>query len=68
MSVRRPKYPMPSWAVAQIIRSDRRDCCVEDICNHGVGHPNQTWLQTQLDSWAGVHGCDGCCHKPNAST
>jgi len=55
------KYPKANWAVQQIIRSDRYDKCVEDICKHGVGHPNKHWLAKQVAEHHGVHGCDGCC-------
>ena len=55
------KYKKPDWAVEQIIRDDR-DGMVEDICEHGIGHPNLQWLKEhgnkKVDS---VHGCDGCC-------
>lgn len=53
----------PDWAVRQIVRRDRPDRCVEDICRHGIGHPNKQWLMKQNDTYAGVHGCDGCCHE-----
>lgn len=53
----------PDWAVKQIVRRDRLDQCVEDICRHGVGHPNKQWLEKQNDTYAGVHGCDGCCSE-----
>ena len=61
----------PRWAVAKIIRGDRLDKYVEDICKHGVGHPNREWLKKQKDAYAGIHGCDGCCAQPkekNAQT
>lgn len=32
--------------------SDIRGTMKEFICEHGVGHHN------------GIHGCDGCCDKP----
>ena len=58
-----PKYKKPDWAVQQIIRESG---LVEDICKHGVGHPNIEWLKKQ-DAWGkfgfAVHGCDGCCNK-----
>jgi hypothetical protein len=56
------KYPMPPWAVQQIVRGDRPDKCVEDICKHGVGHPNREWSKGK-DDWHTVHGCDGCCYE-----
>ena len=47
---------------------------VEDICEHGVGHPNKEWLNEQIkkglsedDVWGlSVHGCDGCCSVKKA--
>ena len=59
------KYPKPDWAVHQLIRSTG---LIEDVCEHGVGHPNESWMLHQKFSdpdykhkqW-GVHGCDGCC-------
>ena len=55
------QYKKPVWAVDQIIRASG---LVEDICVHGVGHPNKEWLEGNdpdgKKSWA-VHGCDGCC-------
>lgn len=55
------KYRMPEWAVKQTVRENG---LVEDICKHGVGHPNKEWLDDhdptgELGFW--VHGCDGCC-------
>lgn len=53
------KYTKPKWAVQQITRASG---LIEDICEHGVGHPNQVWLDEHPDEahW-GIHGCDGCC-------
>jgi len=51
-------YPKPKWAIQQIYRSG----CVEDICKHGVGHPNRKWLdRVGFEHINGIHGCDGCC-------
>lgn len=58
-------YPRPKWAVQQIVRCDRDDL-VEDICEHGVGHPNVQWLKDHDPDGTkglGIHGCDGCCSK-----
>lgn len=35
---------------------------MERICPHGVGHPDPDGLESH-----GVHGCDGCCRKPEAA-
>ena len=56
------KYKKPDWAVDQITRGSG---LVEDVCEHGVGHPNIEWLEAykdhpQIEAF-GVHGCDGCC-------
>lgn len=43
----------------------RASTLIEDICSHGVGHPNPdsaaylNW-RDKSTSWD-VHGCDGCC-------
>lgn len=48
---------------------------IEHGCEHGVGHPNvaSTYRMDYLDTilgfdskgtW-GVHGCDGCCSRPD---
>ena len=50
------KYKRPDWAVDQIIRENG---VVEDICKHGVGHPNLEYLK--IFPKDGIHGCDGCC-------
>lgn len=55
------KYKKPDWAVDQTVRATG---LVEDICEHGVGHPNIEWLKEHdPDGKLGfsVHGCDGCC-------
>lgn len=55
------QYKKPDWAIDQIIREGG---LVEDICEHGVGHPNKEWLAEHdpenKKSFA-IHGCDGCC-------
>jgi hypothetical protein len=54
-------YPKPDWAVDQIVRSSG---LVEDICEHGIGHPNVGWINTHDpdgEHGFGIHGCDGCC-------
>jgi hypothetical protein len=55
------KYKKPDWAVDQTIRLSG---LVEDICVHGVGHPNLEWLKEHDPDdklCLSVHGCDGCC-------
>jgi len=57
------EYKKPRWAVQQFIRETG---LVEDICKHGIGHPNAEWLaRNDPDNKFGfnVHGCDGCCSK-----
>lgn len=64
------KFPIATWARVQLIRWDRNDM-VEDICEeHGVGHPNKTWMESKYNKNedgsykdSGVHGCCGCCRK-----
>lgn len=56
-------YPKPAWAVRQLLRASG---LVEDVCEHGCGHPNVACLQ-EIDpegkTILGYHGCDGCCSK-----
>ena len=61
MSKKHMPYRKPKWAVQQVQRSSG---LIEDVCKHGVGHPNVDWLNRH-DRKAqrfGVHGCDGCCN------
>ena len=56
-------YKKPKWAVMQIIRESG---LVEDICKHGIGHPNADFLKKNrryAKNRFDVHGCDGCCDK-----
>lgn len=52
------KWPTAKWAVNQIFRDNG---VVEDLCEHGVGHPNRAWLEKYPSPHNGIHGCDGCC-------
>lgn len=55
------KYKKAPWAVQQVVRASG---VVEDICSHGVGHPNQEWVKendAKGERALGIHGCDGCC-------
>lgn len=53
------KYKKPDWAVSQCVRMSG---LVEDICSHGVGHPNSQWLKEHpKQRHLSIHGCDGCC-------
>lgn len=57
------EYKKPSWAVGQ---TQRNTGLVEDICKHGVGHPNKEWLikhDPDGKKGLGLHGCDGCCKE-----
>lgn len=54
------KYKKPTWAIKQIVRHDRGGM-VEDICRHGIGHPNKEWLKKHGTKTDSVHGCCGCC-------
>jgi hypothetical protein len=45
------------------VRFDKH-ALVERFCEHGVGHDDPdsvAWLHSIGETWAGVHGCDGCC-------
>lgn len=60
-------YIKPDWAEKQLIRASG---LVEDVCVHGVGHPNQEWLRkhdAQGKRGFGIHGCCGCCVKNQLS-
>ena len=40
---------------------------VEHICEHGCGHPatySVRWFEKQGFKGMGVHGCCGCCSRP----
>jgi len=55
------RYKKPEWAVTQVIREEG---LVEDVCIHGVGHPNKQWLQENpLIANNHVHACciKECC-------
>jgi hypothetical protein len=58
------KFYRPVWAVQQIVRHDR-SYMTEDICEHGIGHPNREWMRLFQEKYddSGIHGCDGCCSK-----
>lgn len=52
---------VPSWAISQLVRASG---LVEDVCEHGVGHPNKEWLAKYDPDgklMLAIHGCDGCC-------
>lgn len=53
----------PEWATEQLVRETG---LLEDICEHGVGHPNRDFLQ-RFRKHSGIHGCDGCCGKKKAA-
>ena len=55
-------FPKPLWAVRQFVRTDSVPTMVEDICKHGVGHPNAEWLKAHPKE-CGLHGCCGCCYR-----
>lgn len=54
------KYPKPSWAVSQLVRETG---LIEDVCEHGVGHPNIEWLNEHSERHWSIHGCEGCCSQ-----
>lgn len=57
------RYPKPSWATHQVVRIGG---LVEDVCGHGIGHPNKAYLK-EHDPYnfkqLGVHCCDSCCFE-----
>ncbi len=42
-------------------RSVREDGRVEQLCDHGVGHP--VGHLEKWEDWMYCHGCDGCCEE-----
>jgi hypothetical protein len=50
------------------VKTIRRESgLIEHICEHGVGHPAYAsvhWMEINGHHKMGVHGCDGCCTKP----
>jgi len=61
------KFKKPKWAADQIIRASG---LVEDVCKHGVGHPNRECLallpEDKRKSYS-IHGCDGCCSSSSTT-
>ena len=58
-------YPEPDWATHQIVRASG---LVEDICEHGIGHPNTAWMKIHDPDGSrgyGIHSCDSCCFDEN---
>jgi hypothetical protein len=56
-------YKKPKWVVQQLYRESG---LLEDVCKHGIGHPNADWLKENDPKGKkrfAVHGCDGCCGK-----
>lgn len=57
-------YPPAPWAKKRVVRVRGGTVVVEDICEHEIGHPNRSWLDSMSLSvrrYEGIHGCDGCC-------
>lgn len=62
-------HHMRDWDI--FIRLDRFGALAERTCPHGIGHPDpdsltyvELLLPREKRGWQGIHGCDGCCHKP----
>ena len=53
----------PSFSVENRInwRADKR---AELICRHGIGHPSLLLMQRREGRSDTIHGCDGCCSRP----
>ena len=43
----------------------REDGRLEQTCKHGIGHTVRVPAEYQNDSAWWVHGCDGCCTRPD---
>jgi hypothetical protein len=54
-------HHMVDWR--QVYRGDRG--IMERICPHGVGHPDPDDLGIRTGADEGIHGCDGCCSRPD---
>lgn len=53
----------PKWVVKQILRENG---LIEDVCKHGIGHPNRESVRRRNIEGDDIHGCDGCCVRlPN---
>lgn len=57
-------HHMVTWR--QLWRGDRG--IMERLCPHGIGHPDPDDLAIVTGRDTGVHGCDGCCARPEPST
>ena len=58
-------FKRPDWAIDQDIGDDY---ALEDVCKHGVGHPNREYLDSLPEDEArlmGIHTCCGCCSGKN---
>lgn len=44
-------------------RGDRN--IMERTCVHGVGHPDPDDVKVRSQEGYGIHGCDGCCRRPD---
>lgn len=55
----------PLKNATKIVRMDKH-ALVERLCQHGIAHDDPdsvAWLHSIGETWAGIHGCDGCCQK-----
>lgn len=57
-------HHMRGWTM--VWRGDRG--MIERLCHHGIGHPDPDDVSYHVDIlgelfW-GIHGCDGCCRRP----
>jgi hypothetical protein len=62
------EHHMRNWPL--VWRDDRG--IFERTCPHGIGHPDPDSLRRAVeydeDTYAGVHGCDGCCSWESSRT
>lgn len=55
-------HHMVTWE--QYWRSDRG--IMERICpDNGIGHPDPDDFRVRTHRDTGIHGCDGCCRRPD---
>jgi hypothetical protein len=69
MATAKTKRKKPAGSITAQTR--RASGLIEDMCEHGCGHPSPGWLDYYLQLTGDkemcgaldVHGCDGCCRS-----
>lgn len=58
--------PSTNYPLSDAPKILRESGLVEDLCPHGIGHPNMdalAYFEWIGISGLGIHGCDGCCNN-----